>query len=125
MHAKYGIPAARYADFAILRGDPSDGLPGVRGVGEKTARDLIGRFASLDELVAAAPSISGRVGTAIAAAAEYLRAMQVVVPVQRAVELRWHHGTRDDARVAELVEVHKLQGSVDRYRAARDLVVDA
>src|SRR6266542_1066727 len=38
---KYGVPASRYAEFAILRGDPSDGLPGVRGVGEKTARLLV------------------------------------------------------------------------------------
>ena len=35
--AKYGVPASRYAEFAILRGDPSDDLPGVRGVGAKTA----------------------------------------------------------------------------------------
>ncbi len=38
--AKYGVPASRYAEFAILRGDPSDDLPGVRGVGEKTALAL-------------------------------------------------------------------------------------
>ena len=46
--AKYGVPASGYAEFAILRGDPSDGLPGVRGVGEKTARDLILAFGSID-----------------------------------------------------------------------------
>jgi 5'-3' exonuclease len=51
--AKYGVPASAYADFAILRGDPSDGLPGVRGVGEKTARDLIQAFGSIDGVLAA------------------------------------------------------------------------
>ena len=39
--AKYGVPAEHYADFAVLRGDPSDGLPGVPGVGEKTAAALV------------------------------------------------------------------------------------
>src|SRR3954447_3931564 len=54
--AKYGVPASRYAEFAILRGDPSDGLPGVRGVGEKTARALVQTYGSLDELLADASS---------------------------------------------------------------------
>ena len=38
MLAKYGVPASRYVEFAMLRGDPCDGLPGVKGVGEKTAQ---------------------------------------------------------------------------------------
>jgi 5'-3' exonuclease len=46
--AKYGIPGRAYADFAALRGDPSDGLPGVPGVGEKTAAALIRTFGSID-----------------------------------------------------------------------------
>ncbi|GAA2730992.1 5'-3' exonuclease [Actinocorallia aurantiaca] len=45
--ARYGIPGRAYADFAILRGDPSDGLPGVPGIGEKTAAALVSRFGSL------------------------------------------------------------------------------
>ncbi|HVF53319.1 MAG TPA: 5'-3' exonuclease [Actinomycetota bacterium] len=44
---KYGIPGRAYKDFAILRGDPSDGLPGVRGIGEKTAASLVARYGSL------------------------------------------------------------------------------
>jgi 5'-3' exonuclease len=47
---KYDIPGRRYADFAVLRGDPSDGLPGVPGVGEKTAAALIRAFGDLDSL---------------------------------------------------------------------------
>ena len=46
--AKYGIPGRAYADFAALRGDPSDGLPGVPGVGEKTAAALINTFGSIE-----------------------------------------------------------------------------
>ena len=46
---RYGIPGRAYGDFAILRGDPSDGLPGVRGIGEKTAsRSSIAEHGSLD-----------------------------------------------------------------------------
>ncbi len=47
---KYGIPGRAYADFAILRGDPSDGLPGVPGIGEKTAATLISAFGSVDAI---------------------------------------------------------------------------
>jgi 5'-3' exonuclease len=51
--AKYGIPGRAYADFAALRGDPSDGLPGVPGVGEKTAAALIRAFGSVDGIITA------------------------------------------------------------------------
>ncbi|WP_090482606.1 5'-3' exonuclease [Nakamurella panacisegetis] len=51
--AKHGIPAGRYPDFAALRGDPSDGLPGVPGVGDKTAAGLVNSFGSIESLVAA------------------------------------------------------------------------
>jgi 5'-3' exonuclease len=50
---RYKIPGRAYADFAVLRGDPSDGLPGVPGVGEKTAAALIRAFGSVDGLVTA------------------------------------------------------------------------
>ena len=53
LHAKYGVPAAGYADLATLRGDASDGLPGVAGVGEKTAARLIDRYGTLDNILAA------------------------------------------------------------------------
>jgi 5'-3' exonuclease len=51
---KYGIPGRGYAEFATLRGDPSDGLPGVPGVGDKSAAALITRFGSVSDVVAAA-----------------------------------------------------------------------
>jgi 5'-3' exonuclease len=51
---KYAIPGDRYADFAILRGDPSDGLPGVKGIGEKTAATLVTEHGSIDGIRAAA-----------------------------------------------------------------------
>ncbi|QIK66445.1 5'-3' exonuclease [Nocardioides sp. HDW12B] len=50
---KYGVDARQYADFATLRGDASDGLPGVAGVGDKTAATLLGRFPDMASLLAA------------------------------------------------------------------------
>jgi 5'-3' exonuclease len=50
---KYGVPARWYADFAAMRGDPSDGLPGVPGVGEKTAARLITRYGGIEQILAA------------------------------------------------------------------------
>jgi 5'-3' exonuclease len=51
--ARYQIPGRAYADFAVLRGDPSDGLPGVAGVGEKTAAALVRAFGTVDAILAA------------------------------------------------------------------------
>ena len=51
--AKYGIPGTGYAEFAVLRGDPSDGLPGVKGVGDKTAAALVTRFGTVEAILAA------------------------------------------------------------------------
>ncbi|TDC57819.1 5'-3' exonuclease [Micromonospora sp. KC207] len=53
VRARYGVPADRYADFAALRGDPSDGLPGVPGVGEKTAARLVDRYGDVAGILAA------------------------------------------------------------------------
>jgi 5'-3' exonuclease len=71
---RYGIPGRSYGDFAVLRGDPSDGLPGVPGVGEKTAAQLVRRYKDLDGIVA-----SGRLGDA--ANAYIQQARRVGVPV--------------------------------------------
>jgi 5'-3' exonuclease len=83
VRAKYGVPAGGYADFAALRGDPSDGLPGVAGVGEKTAARLIARHGDLDGLLAAlddpASGFAPGLRAKLAAGREYLvKARQVV-----------------------------------------------
>src|SRR5438309_4478424 len=71
---RYGIPGRSYGDYAVLRGDPSDGLPGVPGVGEKTAAQLVRRFKDLDGIGA-----SGKLGDA--ANAYIQQARRVGVPV--------------------------------------------
>ncbi|MGH2498493.1 MAG: 5'-3' exonuclease, partial [Candidatus Limnocylindria bacterium] len=65
--AKYGIPGDRYLDYALLRGDPSDGLPGVVGIGEKTAAELVRRYGALQAVLDArdlSPSIRARLNAA-------------------------------------------------------------
>ena len=88
---KYGIPGDRYADFAVLRGDPSDGLPGVPGIGEKTAATLIRSFGSLDGLLNALDLGHGGfpAGTRkkLEAARGYLDAAPPVVATSRDVPL--------------------------------------
>lgn len=60
---KYGIPGRSYGDYAILRGDASDGLPGVRGIGDKLAGSLVAKYGSLDAIIAAVEG--GAAGTVI------------------------------------------------------------
>ena len=84
---KYGVLPSQYADFAVLRGDASDGLPGVSGIGEKTAASLLQQFGDLDSLIAAAadPSapLSATMRARIAGAADYLDVAPTVVEVVR------------------------------------------
>jgi len=118
--AKYGVPASRYVDFATLRGDPSDGLPGVRGVGEKTAKDLVRRYESLDALVAAAGAQTPALARQLREASGYLAAMREVVPVRRDCTLVTEVGQRDDDLLDDLAEEHGLTGPVRRLREALD-----
>ena len=63
--AKYGLTPAQYPDYAALRGDPSDNLPGIPSVGEKTAAKWIREYGSFDELVAHVDTVKGKVGDAL------------------------------------------------------------
>jgi 5'-3' exonuclease len=126
---RMGVPASRYTEFAILRGDPSDSLPGVRGVGAKTAQALIESYSSLDELVADSASEHPRAGplkgkpalrARIREAADYIATMQRIVPVNATAPLNRWQGERDDASLTELAEELAIRGPVQRLRAAMD-----
>jgi len=65
VEAKYGLSPAQYPDFAALRGDPSDNLPGIPGVGEKTATRWIAEFGSLAQLVDRVDEVKGKAGDAL------------------------------------------------------------
>jgi 5'-3' exonuclease len=88
---KYGVLPVQYADFATLRGDTSDGLPGVSGIGDKTAAGLLKDHGSLDGIVAAAADpetpMSARFRAKIAEAADYLKVAPSVVNVVRDLDL--------------------------------------
>jgi len=120
---KYGIDARQYADFATLRGDASDGLPGVAGIGEKTAATLLGRFGDLDGVIAAAADPEADLGPSprrrIKEAAEYLAVAPRVVAVARDLPLgdpplAMPAAPADPELVAALTEQFGLGGSVDR-----------
>jgi len=82
---RYGIRASQYADFATLRGDPSDGLPGVSGIGEKSAATLLRTYGSLEAIIAAAldgdPGMTPRIREKITEARDYLAVAPTVVRV--------------------------------------------
>ncbi|MEO8423655.1 MAG: 5'-3' exonuclease H3TH domain-containing protein, partial [Actinomycetota bacterium] len=126
---KYGVPASRYAEFAILRGDPSDELPGVKGVGEKTALALIQTYASIDELLADAAGDAPRPGplkgkpalrARLRESEDYLAAMRKLVPIEVTCPVEVWHGARDDDALRALAEEYGLRGSVVRLLAAMD-----
>ncbi len=88
---KYAIEAHQYADFSTLRGDASDGLPGVAGVGEKTAATLLARFGDIPGIVAAAQDPDADMGPGprgkVKAALDYLEVAPKVVAVTRDIDL--------------------------------------
>ncbi len=89
--AKYAVSAAQYADFAAMRGDTSDGLPGVAGVGEKTAANLLASYGNLDGIIAASAdpesALSASLRAKLLAASDYLAVAPTVVEVVRTLEL--------------------------------------
>ncbi|RZU31692.1 5'-3' exonuclease [Blastococcus saxobsidens] len=135
--AKYGIPGRAYADFAVLRGDPSDGLPGVTGVGAKTAAALINEFGDLSGIRAAVartvvpkPPLTAAVLKRLHAAADYLDAAPVVVAVATDIDMPAVEGAlprspADPDALAELAERHGLQSSLSRLGAALGWPADA
>ena len=115
---KYGVPASRYVDFAILRGDPSDGLPGVSGVGEKTARRLVQAYSSLDALLDDAGSHPKRLAERLAQSRAYVAAMRDVVPVRPDVAVTRERGERDADRLESLAQERRLGGPIRRLSEA-------
>jgi 5'-3' exonuclease len=120
---KFGIPGRAYADFAVLRGDPSDGLPGVRGIGDKTAAQLLSRYGTLEGIVEAAMTgpATGPLGK-VRQQLDYLeRAVQVVtIPRDLAIPpvgLTRPRGEPSE-EVKELAERHGLGGALARLVTA-------
>ena len=125
--SRYQIAGRAYAAFATLRGDPSDGLPGVSGVGEKTAAALVRVFGSIEAMLTALDSGHGGfpMGTRpkLAAARDYLEAAVPVVRVADDAPLpdlddRLGQPPADPGRLEELGERWGLGSSLSRMVAA-------
>ncbi|GAA1929091.1 5'-3' exonuclease [Streptomyces sodiiphilus] len=123
---KYGVDGAGYADLAVLRGDPSDGLPGVPGIGEKTAARLLAEYGDLAGVLAAAEDpFSGLTPVRrrrLAEAGPYLAVAPRVVRVAVDVPLPEHDpalpaAPRDPGALAELADRWGLGGSLQRLLA--------
>jgi hypothetical protein len=119
---RYNIPGRAYADFAILRGDPSDGLPGVAGIGEKTAAALIAKHGSLANVVAAAKGATSGPLAKVAGAADYIERAERVVRITDAapvgdadITLPLHPPHRSLAKTAAS---YALGGPVERLMEA-------
>ena len=122
--AKYGISPRQYAAFAAMRGDPSDGLPGVPGIGEKSAAGLLREFGDLEGILAAASDQKTPLGAGVraklTASAGYLERAVPVIAVGERVELPEVDATLrplDAARLASvraLGERYGLGGALDR-----------
>jgi len=108
---RYSIPGRSYSDFAILRGDPSDGLPGLAGVGAKKAADLVRRYRSVEAMLEA--------GVFRSADAEYLEKARRVVPPVSDLKIEVPHGRRDryplqPDLMSEIGRRYGIKGSLDR-----------
>ena len=123
---RYGIRPGAYADFAALRGDPSDGLPGVPGVGDKTAATLINRFGSIEGLIEAmdgrSTGLTAGMRAKLTAARDYLLVAPRVVRVADDAPVVVEPVGRDalprepvhPARLSELIRLHGIGGSTVR-----------
>jgi 5'-3' exonuclease len=109
---RYSIPGRAYADFAMLRGDPSDGLPGLAGVGAKTAAGLVRKYGSVAAMLEA--GVFPR-----ASDAEYLEKVQRLVPPVGDLKIEVPRGRRDKypedpARAEELGRRYGVASSIER-----------
>lgn len=120
---KYNVLPHRYVDFAILRGDPSDGLPGVKGIGEKTAAKLVNAYASLEELLTKRQEQTARIAANLENATEYIQLMQQIVPVRTNVALKRIRATRDMPSVDQLATTYGITGPVKRLLEAEATAV--
>ena len=129
--AKYGIPGTAYADFAVLRGDPSDGLPGVKGIGDKTAAALVSRFGTIEMIIAALDDgtqdgFPAGSRAKLEAARDYLAVGPAVTRVVCDLDLPGYDdalpsGPRDPARLLALSDRWGLESPLERFLAALEV----
>jgi 5'-3' exonuclease len=117
--SKYGIPPRLYTEFATLRGDPSDGLPGVPGIGPKRAAGLLNEFGSIEGILASIDTLPERQAQAFRDATGYLEAMRTVVPLVADAEIVTTDAHDPDVEsLQHLALRHNLGGSSVRLLEA-------
>jgi DNA polymerase I len=109
VEAKYGLTPSQYPDFAALRGDPSDNLPGIPGVGEKTATKWIKEYGDLNTLVDRVDEVRGKVGDALRANLAHVLMNRQLTELLRTVELPYtpdqlEHGPWDRTKIHQLFD---------------------
>lgn len=119
---KYGLTPQQYPDFAALRGDPSDNLPGIPGVGEKTATKWIAEFGSLQALVDNVDTVKGKVGDALRANLSSVVLNRELTDLVRDVPLPQ---TPDTLRMQpwDRDQIHRLFDDLE-FRVLRDRLFD-
>ena len=124
---KYAIPGDRYALFAMFRGDPSDGLPGVRGIGEKGAALIANSFSTVDQALTAAhenhPALTPALAKKIIAGADYLKIAPTLVHCAKDValpklDISMPKAPTDLSKIYAMKEQYGLGASVDRLITA-------
>ena len=112
----YGIPPALVPDFIALRGDPSDGIPGAKGIGEKTAAELLRRYGSLEDVIAGAlRERSPRIRSALRDDADLLRDFKDIATLRRVKGVRRPPDRRTDfLRGAAAVRARGMNRLADR-----------
>jgi 5'-3' exonuclease len=122
VRAAYGVPPALYPQLAILRGDPSDGLPGVAGIGPARAAGLLLEHGSIQGILDRVDDLPPRQRAALDGARDYLAAMQRIVPLVDDVDVE---ATRPEPfqaeRLVQLAAAHGLGGAATRLAQARSL----
>ena len=131
----YGVPIDRagpaYAELALLRGDPSDGLPGAAGIGEKTAATLLAKYGSLEQILAAAGDPASKLSkahrTKLRSSADYIAKAGPVVRVASDADVRFSTETDElplaaarPRKVVELAERYGVSSSIGRLQSALD-----
>jgi DNA polymerase-1 len=120
VRARYGVPPELVPDFIALRGDPSDGLPGARGIGEKGAADLLLRRGSLEAALASPDGEKPRVATALREQAGELRDFLAIATLQRVDVARPADRVTDLGGGADAAERLGMRRLAERLRAAGD-----
>jgi 5'-3' exonuclease len=114
---RYGVRPEQVPDFIALRGDPSDGLPGAKGIGEKGARDLLREHGTLEALLALPRGLTPRVYGSLRDQADELRAFRAIATLQPVEIERPPDARLDPARAAEAARERGMNRLAERLEA--------